>query len=153
VGDMAAAVSDDTKQQVPGVAQGGIQMGHYAGVQITRELLGKQTPEQRPPFRYHDKGSMAIIGKSKAVAQIGRLKFGGFPAWVVWGLIHIVFLVGFRNRLQVLASWFWNWLLNARDARLITGDAELEIEVPKTVGFVDTSHPKPVFPPLGEPEE
>jgi len=61
------------------------------------------------------------------VAQIGRFEFGGFFAWLVWGGIHIAFLIGFRNRMQVLLSWFWNWLLNARDARLITGDARLEL--------------------------
>ena len=70
---------------------------------------------------------MAVIGKARAVAQIGGFKFGGFLAWLVWGGIHSAFLIGFRNRMQVLFSWFWNWLLNARDARLITGDARLEI--------------------------
>ena len=72
---------------------------------------------------------MAVIGKAKAVAQIGRFKFGGFLAWLVWGGIHIAFLIGFRNRMQVLLSWFWNWLLNARDARLITGPARVDIQL------------------------
>ncbi len=138
IGDMASAVSADTQRPVPGVAQGGMQMGQYVGKMLTSELSGQTTSSQRPPFRYRDKGSMAIIGKSRAVAQIGRFKFGGFPAWVVWGVVHVLFLVGFRNRLQVLGSWFWNWFLNARDARLITGQAKLEIEVPQAVGFVPT---------------
>jgi NADH dehydrogenase len=73
------------------------------------------------------------------VAQIGQLKFGGFLAWLVWGGIHIAFLIGFRNRVQVLLSWFWNWLLNARDARLITGGAQLEIEIPRPAEFVGTN--------------
>ena len=63
-------------------------------------------------------------------------KFGGFLAWLLWGGVHIAFLIGFRNRVQVLLSWFWNWLLNARDARLITGDAQLDIHVPRATGFV-----------------
>jgi hypothetical protein len=71
---------------------------------------------------------MAVIGKARAVAQIGRWKVGGFLAWLMWGGIHILFLVGFRNQLQVLLAWFWNWLLNTRDARLITGDAGLHIQ-------------------------
>jgi NADH dehydrogenase len=74
---------------------------------------------------------MAIIGNAKAVAVIGRLQTAGFLAWLIWGGIHIAFLIGFRNRLQVLLSWFWSWLLNARDARLITGDARLDIQSPR----------------------
>jgi NADH dehydrogenase len=77
-----------------------------------------------------------VIGKAKAVAQIGRFHFGGFPAWMVWGGIHIAFLIGFRNRLQVLFSWFWNWLLDARDARLITGEARLSVNVVRPPEFV-----------------
>jgi NADH dehydrogenase len=126
-GDMASASSADTGNPVPGVAQGGLQMGHYAGETIAREVSSPTPPAARPPFVYRDKGSMAVIGKARAVAQIGGFKFGGFLAWLVWGGIHIAFLIGFRNRMQVLFSWFWNWLLNARDARLITGDARLEI--------------------------
>jgi NADH dehydrogenase len=128
-GDMAAATSADTGKPVPGVAQGGLQMGRHAGETIAREVVGRATPADRKAFVYYDKGTMAVIGKAKAVAEIGRFKFGGFLAWLVWGGIHIAFLIGFRNRLQVLFSWFWNWLLNARDARLITGDAELDIQV------------------------
>lgn len=136
VGDMAAARSADTGQMVPGVAQGAIQMGRYAGETIAREVTGRSTPSERRPFVYRDKGSMAVIGKARAVAQIGRLELSGFLAWFVWGAIHIAFLVNFRNRLLVLQSWFWNWLINARDARLITGDAELEIQLPRPGEFV-----------------
>jgi NADH dehydrogenase len=84
---------------------------------------------------------MAIIGKAKAVAVIGRFKTGGFLAWLLWGGIHIAFLIGFRNRLQVLLSWFWSWLLNARDARLITGDASLDIRIPRPLEFVSDHGP------------
>ena len=142
-GDMAAATSADTGRPVPGVAQGGLQMGHYAGAHIARETAGRATRADRKPFVYRDKGSMAVIGKAKAVAQIGRLEVGGFIAWFLWGAIHIAFLIGFRNRMQVLISWFWNWLLNARDARLITGDARLDVRVVRREEFVpsDTDDP------------
>jgi NADH dehydrogenase len=142
-GDLAAATSADTGQPVPGVAQGAIQMGHYAGATIARELAGRSTPANRPPFVYRDKGSMAVIGNAKAVVQIGRFHFGGFLAWLLWGGIHIAFLIGFRNRMQVLFSWFWNWLLNARDARLITGRAHLDLRQPRTSEFVPDD-PQPV---------
>jgi NADH dehydrogenase len=135
-GDMAAARSAGTGAPVPGVAQGGLQMGRFAGHTIASEVLGRSTAAQRKAFVYRDKGNMAVIGKAKAVAQIGRLHFSGFFAWLVWGGIHIAFLIGFRNRLQVLFSWFWNWLLNARDARLITGDARLHIHEARPVEFV-----------------
>jgi NADH dehydrogenase len=136
VGDLAAAKSPDTNKPVPGVAQAAIQMGHYAGSTIASEGAGRSTPAARAAFAYRDKGSMAIIGKAKAVAHIGRWKFGGFLAWLTWGGVHILFLIGFRNRLLVLLSWFWGWLLNARDARLITGDSRLDIQVPRPPDFV-----------------
>jgi NADH:ubiquinone reductase (H+-translocating) len=137
-GDMAAATSADTGAAVPGVAQGGLQMGRYAGLAIASEVQHRGTPTSRKPFVYRDKGSMAVIGKAKAVAQIGRLHLGGFLAWMIWGGIHIAFLIGFRNRLQVLFSWFWNWLLNARDARLITGEARLRLHQARPPEFVPT---------------
>lgn len=137
-GDLAAAVSADNGQPVPGVAQGAIQMGRHAGEIIAAEVAGRGEP--RKPFIYKDKGSMAVIGKNKAVFHRGPLKIGGFIAWVLWGGVHIAFLIGFRNRAQVLLSWFWGWLLNARDARLITGDAALEIQIPLAKGFVADEH-------------
>ena len=81
-GDMAAATSADTGQPVPGVAQGGLQMGRYAGETIAREVREGSNAARRP-FVYRDRGSMAVIGKAKAVGVIGRLKFGGFLAWLV----------------------------------------------------------------------
>ncbi len=141
VGDLAAVRSADTNQPVPGVAQAAIQMGRYAGRTIASEVAGRSTPAGRAAFVYRDKGSLAIIGKAKAVAQIGRWKLGGFLAWLLWGGVHILFLIGFRNRLMVLLSWFWGWLLNARDARLITGEARLDIEVPRPPDFVPAAAP------------
>ena len=144
-GDMAAAKSADTGQSVPGVAQGGMQMGRYAGRVIAAEIAGRSTPATRKPFRYHDKGTIATIGKAKAVAQIGRFKIAGLLAWLLWGGIHIFFLIDFQNRVQVLISWFWNWLINARDARLITGDSRLHIEKhrPGEVILAQESHSDP----------
>jgi NADH dehydrogenase len=135
-GDMAAAKSADTGHPVPGVAQGGIQMGRFAGRTIAEDVAGRSGPATRRAFIYRDKGSLAVIGKAKAVAHIGRFEVGGFLAWLLWGGVHILFLIGFRNRLQVMLSWFWNWLLNARDARLITGPASLDIHIPRLTDFV-----------------
>ena len=143
-GVMAAARSADTNEPVPGVAQGGIQMGDYIGRLIAGRVAGVHAGDAEP-FVYRDKGSLAVIGTAKAVAAIGRWKIAGFPAWVLWAVVHIAFLINFRNRLQVLISWFWNWLLNARDARLITGNAALQIHTPRTQEFVadDGASPSP----------
>ncbi|MFA9479498.1 NAD(P)/FAD-dependent oxidoreductase [Phycisphaerales bacterium AB-hyl4] len=141
-GDMAAARSADTGEPVPGVAQGGIQMGRYAGRVIADELAGRSTPADRKAFVYRDKGSMAVIGKASAVAATRRVNIGGFIAWLLWAGVHIAFLVGFRNRFQVLLRWFWNWLFNARDARLITGDAPLDVHTPRPREFVYQPSPE-----------
>jgi NADH dehydrogenase len=135
VGDLALAMSADTGKQVPGVAQGGIQMGRFAGQSIASDLRGGPA-RGRKAFVYRNKGTMAVIGKSKAVVELGGFRFGGFLAWLLWGGVHITFLIGFRNRAQVLFSWLWNWFLNARDARLITGDAQIHVQFPSPVEFV-----------------
>jgi NADH dehydrogenase len=137
VGDLAAVPGADGRP-VPGVAQAALQMGRHAGRIIAREVVraaGDPAPH-RPVFRYRDRGTMAVIGKASAVAAIGRLHVGGFFAWLVWSVIHILWLVGFRNRLQVALSWFWNWLIDARDARLITVPARLDVEKPLAGRFV-----------------
>jgi hypothetical protein len=87
---------------------------------------------------------MAIIGTALAVARIGTWKVGGLLAWLLWGGVHIAFLVGFRNRWRVLLSWFWGWLVNARDARIITGDARLDVESPHPPGFIRDEAPAAV---------
>jgi NADH:ubiquinone reductase (H+-translocating) len=127
IGDMAAAKSHDTGKPVPGVAQGALQMGKHVAKIIAADV-SKRPQKPRPSFVYRDKGSMATIGKALAVAEIGKWKFGGYTAWLLWGVIHIFFLVGFRNRLAVFSKWTWNWIVNARDSRLIMGDAKLHIE-------------------------
>ncbi len=117
VGDLAAAKSADTGRSVPGVAPAAMQGGRHAARQIVRDLQGRP----REPFRYRDKGSLATIGWARAVADFGRFRFGGFPAWAAWMLIHVAFLIGVRNRLFVLLSWAWSYLTFRRGARLITG--------------------------------
>ncbi len=144
VGDLAAARSADSDRPVPGVAQAAIQMGRHAGSVIANETAGRSTTSDRAAFVYRDKGSMAIIGKAMAVAHIGSWKLGGFVAWLLWGGVHILFLIGFRNRILVLLSWFWGWLLNERDARLITGDSRLDLQLPRPPDFVPNHASAPV---------
>jgi NADH dehydrogenase len=130
-GDLAAMTDAKTHRPIPGVAQGAIQSGEYAGHLIASETLGKTTPAQRKPFTYWDKGSLATIGKAKAVADIGKFHLGGLIAWLMWGVVHVMFLVGWRNKIFVFFSWLWNWLLDTRDARLITGEARIDIQTPR----------------------
>jgi NADH:ubiquinone reductase (H+-translocating) len=137
VGDLAAAICSKTGKQVPGVAQGAMQGGDHVGRIIAAEVAAgsgdaPRPPPPRPPFVYRDKGNMATIGKNRAVAQIGKLHVTGLPAWVLWGCVHVMFLVGYRNRILVAMNWIWSWLLNSRDARLITGEARLDISKPRT---------------------
>jgi NADH dehydrogenase len=115
VGDLAHAVDDGNI--VPGVAQGAMQMGRHAARMIVRDIEGKV----RVPFHYFDKGNLATIGRAAAVADIRGLKISGFPAWFVWVFVHILYLIGFRNRVLVMIQWAWAWLLYQRGIRLITG--------------------------------
>ena len=101
---------------LPGVAQAAIQAGEHAAAMIVADMEG----ESRSPFRYRDKGSMATIGKSRAVAQIGRVTLTGRIAWLTWLLVHVFSLIGFRNRVAVLFNWIWSYLFSKREARLIT---------------------------------
>lgn len=118
VGDLAAATGADGRP-VPGVAPAAMQGGRHAARAIQADLDGKP----RQPFRYRGKGSLATIGRSSAVADFGRYKrFSGFPAWVLWWLVHLLYLIGFRSRLLVWFGWAWQWLTFQRGARLITGD-------------------------------
>jgi NADH dehydrogenase len=114
-GDMAS-LEMAPGQLVPGVAPAAIQAGEHAARMIMGDIVG----EPRRPFVYHDKGTMATIGKSRAVGQIGRVKLTGRIAWLAWLLIHVYQLIGFRNRLAVLFNWAWNYMFSKRGARLIT---------------------------------
>ncbi|MFW6089419.1 MAG: NAD(P)/FAD-dependent oxidoreductase, partial [Gemmatimonadota bacterium] len=98
-------------------APAAIQMGKHAARCIRRLVAGQPTTR----FEYVDKGSLATIGRAAAVGEIGRARLSGFVAWMAWLLIHIFYLIGFRNRLWVLAGWAWAYLTFRRGARLITG--------------------------------
>jgi NADH dehydrogenase len=115
VGDLAAIVQDGVP--VPGVAPAAMQQGVHAGKNILRQTRG----EARRPFRYWDRGSFAVIGRGKAVGDAFSLKMSGFFAWVAWLVIHIFFLVGFRNRIAVLFNWAYSFFTLRRNAQLITG--------------------------------
>lgn len=114
-GDMASVRMRDGSM-VPGVAPAAIQAGAHVAESILADLRG----EPRRPFVYRDKGTMATIGKSKAVAMTGRLKLTGFIAWLAWLFVHIYYLIGFKNRLGVMWTWVWSYLFSKRGARLIT---------------------------------
>ena len=116
VGDLAA-IDDQQGRPLPGLAPVAIQGGRHAARQIARTLRG----EPREPFRYRDKGTLATIGRNAAVVQIGPFHSVGFFAWLVWLLVHILLLIGFRNRFLVLSQWAWVYFRYERGARLITG--------------------------------
>jgi NADH dehydrogenase len=123
IGDVAA-VTDLNGVEVPGVAQGALQMGQHVARIVAGECAaapGRLGPANRPAFAYRDKGSMATIGRSSAVARIGSLQFSGWPAWVAWLVIHLLFLVGFRSKISVLLSWVYSYFTYKRGARIITG--------------------------------
>jgi NADH dehydrogenase len=117
VGDMAHFAHRDGGP-LPGVAPVAMQQGRYAAQVIEARAAGKAPP---PLFRYHDRGNMAVIGRSAAVADIGGRHMWGFAAWFVWLFIHLLYLAQFQNRLLVLVQWAWNYFTRNRSARLITG--------------------------------
>lgn len=117
IGDTAAATSAAGKP-VPGIAPAAKQQGIHAARHIAAELGHRQTPA---PFRYRHFGSLATIGRKRAVVDFGWVGFSGLAAWILWSTAHIYFLVGFRNRFVVGANWFWNYITFERGACLITG--------------------------------
>jgi len=122
LGDMIS-LTDPKGQVVPGVSPAAMQTAKYAAASIAAEIREGATiaPRQRKPFVYFDKGTMATIGRSRAVAKIGRLQFSGFLAWQAWLFVHILFLIGFRNKLSVLLSWSYSYFTFKRGARVIYG--------------------------------
>jgi NADH:quinone reductase (non-electrogenic) len=121
-GDLAHV--EEGGRQIPGVAQPAMQMGNHAALMIKDDLEGKP----RSPFHYFDKGDMATIGRQAAVAKVEwpfKAHWSGFLAWLTWLVVHIYFLIGFRNRLVVLWEWAWGYFSFTRGARLITGDQNL----------------------------
>lgn len=114
IGD--AALYRNNKKPLPAVAPVASQQGKYAAKIIKADLSGKE----RLPFRYHDRGNLATIGRAKAVLQIGNIKVSGFTAWTIWAFVHIMALVEFRNRYKVMAEWIWYYLANRHGIRLVT---------------------------------
>jgi len=144
IGDMAS-IKQENGDPVPGVSPAAMQMGDATAANILRDLKDKP----REKFVYWDKGTMATIGKRKAIAQLGRFKFRGYIAWLMWLGLHIFFLIGFRNRLAVMADWFWAYLTRERSARLITGDAEEIREAERLM--TATPAPDPPTQPAAKP--
>lgn len=119
IGDAAAFLPEGGKAALPGVSAVAMQQGRFVARQIGRRIDGRPVEI----FGYRDKGSMATIGRSRAVAEIGKIRLSGFIAWLAWLLVHIYYLVDFRNRTIVIINWAWSYLTYRRGARLITGRA------------------------------
>ena len=136
IGDLAAA-KDEHGKMLPGVAPVAIQQGRFVAKLIRKELQTQGAPsfsrpsreggdsDSRPAFHYWDKGSLATIGRAAAIAEFGRIHISGFIAWLSWLFVHILFLIGFRNRLIVFIQWAWSYVTYERGARLITGSTTL----------------------------
>lgn len=122
IGDIAFLLKQDGLP-VPGVSPAAIQMGQYTASLIQTELADHNLrPDQREPFKYWDKGTMATIGHSRAVAMIGAVKWSGFLAWLAWLGVHLLFLVGFTNKVTVVIRWVWAFFTRRQGARVITSD-------------------------------
>jgi NADH dehydrogenase len=129
IGDLAA-LKDASGKLLPGVAPVAILEGRFVAKLIRQEVERARTsrgpqPAPRAAFRYWDKGSLATIGRAAAVAQFGKIHISGFMAWLAWLFVHILFLIGFRNRLLVFIQWAWSYVTYERGARLITGGTTL----------------------------
>jgi NADH dehydrogenase len=145
IGDMAS-IKQESGEPVPGVSPAAMQMGTATAKNILADVKGTE----RKIFKYVDKGTMATIGRSKAIAQLAGLKFKGIIAWMMWLGLHVFFLIGFRNRFSVMASWFWAYLTRERSARLITGDAD---ELRNAVLFLKGDASEPVVHPTSTEKE
>lgn len=123
IGD--AVYLEQDGELLPALAPVAMQQGKYVAKIIRNDI----SPKNRQPFRYVDKGTMATIGRAKAVADIKGLKFSGFPAWLIWCFVHILFLIGFRNRFKVFVEWIWFYFTFKRGVRLITNRFSEEAEL------------------------
>jgi NADH:ubiquinone reductase (H+-translocating) len=120
IGD-TVSVAGEGGRPVPGIAPAAKQMGAYAGRSIDARIRGG-SPDHA--FRYRHQGNLATIGRKAAVADLGWIKLSGFPAWVLWALAHVWFLIGWRNRFIVALNWLWSYVTFERGARLITAAAQ-----------------------------
>jgi NADH dehydrogenase FAD-containing subunit len=116
IGDTASF--DHGGKPLPGVAQVALQQGKYVGSVIAARTTNAIAP---PPFRYFDKGNMAVVGRNFAVLEIGGFRRAGFFAWLVWGVVHLLFLAAGGNRIRVIAQWMWSYFTGQRGSRLILG--------------------------------
>jgi NADH dehydrogenase len=115
IGDTASVTQKG--KPLPGVAPVAMQAGTYVASVITQRIAGK---EQHKPFHYFNKGNLATVGRSYALVDLGKVRMTGFLAWVTWLVVHIFYLIGFRNRVVALFQWAWTYLTYHRGARLIT---------------------------------
>lgn len=138
IGDLVRVEQDGAL--LPGVAPVAMAEGRYVAGVIAARAAGRAAPA---PFRYRDKGSMATIGRSQAVCDLGFVRFAGLPAWLAWLFIHIMYLVEFENRILVLVQWAWNYLTRNRGARLITGDSPLPLRLGDVEGAATAAPPSP----------
>lgn len=134
IGDLALVIDNKTGQSVPGVAPAAIQMGKHVARTIRAEVTSGEQPLPNRIFRYRDKGGMATIGRNRAVAYIAGRHFGGFGAWLIWSLVHIIPLIDFRSRLTVIFSWAWSYFSVSKNVRLITGRPQMKVK--ETLGVV-----------------
>jgi NADH dehydrogenase len=132
VGDLAQVVDARSKKEVPGIAPAAMQMGRHAARIIARETAIQSASSNREPFHYIDKGMLATIGRAKAVGIVFGVNIAGLFAWLFWALVHIMYLIGFRNRLLVMLEWAWAYIIFKRGARLITGETMLDLRRPRT---------------------
>ncbi|HEX8340483.1 MAG TPA: NAD(P)/FAD-dependent oxidoreductase [Tepidisphaeraceae bacterium] len=121
-GDLASVIDPRTNEPVPGLAPAAMQMGVHVAKIIRQEIQSGVRPEHRIPFKYFDKGTMATIGTTRAIADIWGWKFTGFIAWLMWSLVHVMFLVSFRSKLLVMLNWVFTYMFHSSGARLITGE-------------------------------
>ena len=129
IGDVSAMITPDMPNGIPGMAQGAIQTGKHLAKNIMHLINGEPTI----PFKYWDKGSLATVGQNKAVADIGKLHFHGFFAWVLWMFVHLMSLVGFSNKLSVFVSWATKYLTRNTDNRLIVRFFNMETRMTEPV--------------------
>jgi NADH dehydrogenase len=149
IGDLAAVESGG--RPVPGVAPAAIQAGRHTASNVRAALAGRPLE----PFQYRDKGSIATIGRGAAVAEVGRARISGVLAWLTWLFVHIMYLIGFRNRALVLTEWAWSYLTWDRGARLITGDTIPHVDRAQAAAHAPPAHAEaePETPELDVVEE